>query len=108
MITKDTASYKASEFIYDLGNTALENGFKPDENWEIQIATADEKKGFEKHYHPIVSTKVPPDLLNATLTLVKAHLSQATKINVHALPDRFAKEPEYQYLVAYNANRIRR
>lgn len=46
MTDKQTAQYKASEYIYDLGNTALENGFKPGEHWEVQMATAAEKKSF--------------------------------------------------------------
>jgi len=55
---KQTARYKASEYIYDLGNTALENGFKSGENWEVHMATAAEKKAFEKH--PLRAVKNQP------------------------------------------------
>ena len=105
---KQTADYKASEYIYDLGNTALENGFKPEEQWEIQMATADEKKAFEKQYHPTVATSVLPELLDATFALVKARLNQVIKVHKLIPPDRFAPAPVYQYLVAFNSNRIRR
>ncbi|GAA4084146.1 hypothetical protein [Mucilaginibacter panaciglaebae] len=105
---KQTAKYKASEYIYDLGNTALENGFKSDEHWEVQMATADEKKAFEKQYYPTVSTSVLPELLSATFTLVKAQLNQVIKERVATPLDRFAPEPVYQYLVAFNVNRVRR
>jgi predicted nucleotidyltransferase len=108
MNTKDTAKYKASEFIYDLGNTALENGFKADEVWEVQIATAAEKKLIEKNYHPVVATNVPTELLSATFALVKEQLNQTIKAKILTPPDRFEKEPQYEYLVAYIAVRIRR
>jgi hypothetical protein len=105
---KQTANYKASEYIYDLGNTALENGFKPNEEWEVQMATAAEKKAFEKQYHPTVATSVLPELLNATFALVKAQLNQVIKAQTLIPQDRFAPEPVYEYMVAFNSNRIRR
>lgn len=105
---KQTANYKASEYIYDLGNTALENGFKPDEQWEVQMATAAEKNAFEKQYHPTVATSVLPELLNATFALVKAQLNQVIKVQNLIPLDRFAPAPVYQYLVAFSSNRIRR
>lgn len=105
---KKTANYKASEYIYDLGNTALENGFKPDEHWEVQMATAAEKQAFEKQYYPTVITSVLPEILNATFTLVKARLNQVIKPQEPVVTDRFAEQPEYQYLVAFNTNRVRR
>ena len=105
---KQTANYKASEYIYDLGNTALENGFKPEEHWDVQIATAAEKKAFEKQYYPTVATRVLPELLNETFALVKARLNQVVKIQSAVILDRFAPEPLYEYLVAFNSARIRR
>jgi hypothetical protein len=105
---KQTANYKASEYIYDLGNTALENGFKPDEHWEVQIATAAEKKAFEKQYYPTVATSILPELLNATFALVKAQLNQVIKAQVLIPLDRFAPEPVYEYMVAFNSSRVRR
>lgn len=105
---KNTARYKANEFIYDLGNAALENGFKADETWEIQIATDAEKRALEKNYRPIVVTSVPAELLSATFTLVKEQLNQTIKTQIVDPRDRFEKEPNYEYLVAYNANRVRR
>lgn len=105
---KQTAEYKASEYIYDLGNTALENGFKPDEHWEVRMATAAEKEAFEKQYYPMVATNILPELLNTTFALVKAKLKQVIKAQSVMPLDRFASEPVYEYLVAFNANRTRR
>ncbi|WDF57244.1 hypothetical protein [Mucilaginibacter sp. KACC 22063] len=104
---KKSANYKASEFIYDLGNTALENGFKPDEVWDVQIATASEKKALDKQYCPLVATSVSPELLNETFALVKAQLNQVVKIQ-NTIQDRFAPEPVYEYLIAFNPARVRR
>ncbi|MDT3403096.1 hypothetical protein [Mucilaginibacter terrae] len=104
---KQTASYKASEYIYDLENSALENGFKPDEAWDVQIATAAEKNAFEKQYYPTLSTRIQPEILNETFALVKAQLNQVIKIK-NSIQDRFAPEPIYEYLVAFNSARVRR
>jgi hypothetical protein len=104
---KQTAQYKATEYIYDLGNAALENGFKTDEHWEVHMSTAAEKKAIEKQYHPTVASIIIPELLASTFRLVKGELKQA--IREPAAPaDRFSTQPEYQYLVAYNPNRLRR
>lgn len=108
MTDKQTAQYKASEYIYDLGNTALENGFKPGEHWEVQMATAAEKKAFEKQYYPTVATNILPELLKATFALVKTRLNQVIKAQTVIPSDRFAPEPVYEYLVAFNLNRVRR
>ena len=104
---KQTAQYKAAEYMYDLSNTALENGFKTDERWEVSMATADEKKAIEKQYYPTVASGIIPDLLTTTFRLVKNQLKQSIKEHV-ASTDRFAEQPVYEYLVAYNANRPRR
>jgi hypothetical protein len=106
--SKQTAQYKATEYIYDLGNAALENGFKNDERWEVHMSTAAEKKALEKQYHPTVASVIVPELLNATFCLVKSELKQAIKETVMAPEDRFSVRPEYEYLVAFNPNRLRR
>jgi len=105
---KQTANYKASEYIYELGNIALENGFKPDEHWDVQIATAAEKNAVEKLYYPTVATSILPELLNETFALVKAQMKQVVELEKAKILDRFAPEPVYEYLVAFNSARIRR
>jgi hypothetical protein len=105
---KQTALYKAAEYVYDLANAAAENGFKPGEHWEVQMATAAEKKALEKQYHPTVTTKMLPELINTAFSLVKAQLNQVIKLQAPTAPDRFAAQPEYEYLLAFNTNRIRR
>ena len=105
---KQTAKYKATEYVYDLANAAAENGFKPAEGWEVQMATAAEKKALEKLYYPTVATKVLPELISTAFSLVKAQLNQVIKAQAPTALDRLAPQPEYEYLLAFNTNRIRR
>ena len=42
-------------FLFDLKNEANEHGFKPDESWNLQIATDDEIISLKKQYHPVIS-----------------------------------------------------
>jgi hypothetical protein len=106
-MNNQTAQYKATEYIYDLGNAALENGFKADEHWEVHMSTAAEKKAIEKQYYPTVASIIIPELLASTFRLVKEQLKQAIKQQA-APADRFSVQPVYQYLVAYNPSRLRR
>ncbi|GAA4323314.1 hypothetical protein GCM10023149_24180 [Mucilaginibacter gynuensis] len=104
---KQTAQYKATEYIYELGNASVENGFKADEHWEVKMVTANEKKTLEKQYYPIIVSVMEADLLAATFQLVKTRLKQ--KIEEIPVPtDRFAPKPEYRYMIAFNQNRQRR
>jgi len=84
---KQTARYKASEYIYDLGNTALENGFKSGENWEVHMATAAEKKSVRK--------AVPPH---------SGHQRVARPVRCYVCPCKSAVKPGYQ---AGDSNRTR-
>jgi hypothetical protein len=43
-----TPEYQAKEYLFDLNNTANENGFKADESWKVSLATAAEKAAIEK------------------------------------------------------------
>ena len=53
-------------------------------------------------------TYVPTELLSETFALVKEQLNQTIKAQILTPPDRFEKEAKYEYLVAYNSNRVRR
>lgn len=105
---EQTVQYKAKEYFYDLSNTALENGFKIDERWEIQMSTAAEKNALEKQYYPTVSSSIVPELLSATFRLVNSLLNQVIKERAILPVDRFSEQPVYLYMVAYNPDRLRR
>jgi hypothetical protein len=100
--------FKAKEYIYDLNNIALENGFKTDEHWEVSLASAAEKIAIEKKYYPTVASKFVPEIIADTFRLVKAQLKQSIKETAVVLDKRATPQPQLQYLVAYNPNRLRR
>lgn len=100
--------FKAKEYIYDLHNTALENGFKADEHWEVDLVSEAEKIAIEKKYYPTVSSKFIPETIADTFRLVKAQLKQSIKETAEVLNKRVYPQPALQYLVAYNADRLRR
>jgi hypothetical protein len=107
-MNNQTAQYKATEYIYDLSNAALENGFKTDEHWEVTLSTAAEKTAIEKQYYPTVASIILPELLAATFQLVKDRLNQVIKERAILPESRFSLPPVYEYMVAYNPNRLRR
>ncbi|WP_295655011.1 hypothetical protein [uncultured Mucilaginibacter sp.] len=109
-MTKETVEYQAKVYVYDLDNCAKENGFKPDESWELSLATMEEKKAIEKKYFPTIATKVLPEILGELFGLVKAKLIHAKsemekKFDSNTL---FNKTNEHQYLIAFNPKRERR
>jgi hypothetical protein len=98
---------KAREYVFNLGNVAKENWFKPDESWELSLATSDEKSAIEKSYYPTVSAKVLPEALTGLLELVKSKLS-SLHMNFASMPLPVGEGHEHpQYIVAFNPNRRR-
>ena len=106
-MNNQTIEYQAKEYLFDLNNIANENGFKPEEGWELSMATADEKKAIEKKYYPTVSTNVLPEIVAAFLILVKTKLA-TVKAKFHNAEHDAARNKQLQFLVAYNPNRLRR
>jgi len=106
-MTVQNNEFKAREYVFDLGNAAKENGFKPDESWELSLATTDEKSAIEKRYYPTVSAKVLPEGLGELLNLVKAKL-RILNMNFESksLPVGEGHDP-FQYIVAFNPDRRR-
>jgi hypothetical protein len=103
-----TTEYQAKEYLFDLNNIANENGFKTEEGWELNLATADEKKAIEKKYYPTVSAMVVPEILTEFLVLVKTKLA-GVKAKFHNASEQDAgRNKQLQFLVAYNPNRLRR
>jgi hypothetical protein len=109
-MTTESVEYQAKVYVYDLNNSARENGFKPDETWQLSLATNEEKNAIEKKYHPTISAKVLPEILGELFGLVKAKLILA-KSDMEKKFDGdtlFNKTNEHQYLVAFNPKRERR
>ena|ERR1700761_8675207 len=90
------------EFLFDLRNSANENGFKPGETWDLKLVSDADRKAIEQQYQITLSQKgEPQELLDLyypvhdqlklkTVEIPTAHHMQLDKIN---------------YLIAYNAGR---
>jgi hypothetical protein len=107
-MNNQTIEYQAKEYLFDLDNTARENGFKADEHWKVSLATAAEKKVIENKYNPTISTKVMPEVLSEMFRIVKATLSQALDNVENAIDAKSLAKSGLQYVIAYNPNRLRR
>jgi len=105
MNNQQSADWQAKEFIYDLRNSANENGFKPEEKWQLSLVTLRDKAVIEKKYHASVTTKASPEVLSEIFTLVQAGLKQPAS----NIPDvKTIGLNQLQYLIAYNPDRERR
>jgi hypothetical protein len=100
--------YQAREYLFDLKNFAIENGFKPEEHWEVSLATAAEKEVIENKYNPTISTKVVPEVLSGMFPIVKAKLSQALDNVENSIDAKSLAKSGLQYVIAYNPTRLRR
>jgi hypothetical protein len=103
-----TPEYQAKEYLFDLNNTANENGFKADESWKVSLATAAEKAAIEKNYYPVIATKVLPEVLPGLYRIVKASLKQGLDNAENAMDAKTLVNSGLYYVVAYNPNRLRR
>jgi len=107
MATNKAVEMQASIYVYDLNSTAREFGFKPDEGWELNVATQDEKIFIEKRYHPTIAAKVLPEILSEMFGLVKDKLIQVKSEIRNNLQTGGTNNTELQYLVAFNPKRPR-
>lgn len=107
MITTKTITQEANIYVFDLDNCAREFGFKPEEGWELRIATSEERKDIEKRYYPTISLKTLPEILPPLFNLVKARLTQLKSGIINSLDGTSAGGTDLQYLVAYNPKRLR-
>jgi len=97
----------AREYVYDLGNTANENGFKDTDAWQLSLVSGSEKKTLEKNYQPTVVIGLLPEVITAFITEVKAAMNRADAVFMR-LGNLDLKTTEMQFLVAYNSNRAKR
>jgi hypothetical protein len=107
-MNNQTPEYQAKEYLFDLNNTANENGFKADESWKVSLATAAEKAAIEKNYYPVIATKVVPEILPGLFRIVKATLRQGLDASESSMDAKELVKSQLYYVVAYNPNRLRR
>jgi len=107
-MNNQTPEYQAKEYLFDLNNTANENGFTADESWKVSLATAAQKAVIEKTYYPVIATKVVPEVLPGLFRIVKATLKQGIDDLDSLVDAKGLVKSELYYVVAYNPNRLRR
>ena len=107
-MNNQSPEYQAREYLFDLNNTANENGFKADERWKVSLATAAEKAAIEKNYYPVIATKVVPEILPGLFRIVKATLRQGLDASESSMDAKELVKSQLYYVVAYNPNRLRR
>jgi hypothetical protein len=107
-MSDQTIEFQAKIYVYDLKNCAREFGFKADENWEVSMVTGAEKAAIENKYFPTLSASVLPEMLAEMFGSVKFKLTQKLAGVENALDTAAIRRQHFQYLVAYNPNRLRR
>jgi hypothetical protein len=106
-MANNTIEYQSKLYVYDLNNSARENGFKADDVWELNVATAAEKSAIEKKYYPTISTKILPELLLELLRLVKGKLVDVKYDVGKGHETSTGTNNNMEYLIAFNAKRPR-
>mgnify|MGYP003576266402 FL=1 len=103
-----TVELQAKMYVFDLGNCATEFWFKDDEEWDLCLASGEQKLELERKYHPTISQKALPETLIQLHRLVKLRLLKA---NPRLLKSSEPSEEMFaspEFLIAFNRNRARR
>jgi len=95
-------------YLFDLMNTARENGFKPGEKWELGLANEAQKTRIQKDYSPAIATKVFPEILLQVYQDVKLKLNQTLNSEEELLNMKSVLSEKLNYIVAYIPARERR
>jgi hypothetical protein len=95
-------------YLFDLMNTARENGFKPDEKWQLGLANETQKTRIQKDYYPAIVAKVFPEVLLPVYEAVKAKLNQPLNSEEQLLDMKSVLSEKLNYIVAYIPARERR
>ncbi|MBC8052635.1 MAG: hypothetical protein H7Y13_06185 [Sphingobacteriaceae bacterium] len=101
-----TVELQAKMYVFDLGNCAKEFWFKDDEDWDLCLASGEQKLELEKKYYPTISKKGIPETLILLHGLVKNRL---LKVNPLFLKPGHSEEMSAapEFLIAFNRNRRR-
>lgn len=95
-------------YLFDLMNTARENGFKPGEKWELGLANEAQKTKLQKDYYPAIVAKVFPEVLLQVYEAVKGKLNQTLNSEEQLLNMKSVLSEKLNYIVAYIPARQRR
>ncbi|WP_162996877.1 type 2 periplasmic-binding domain-containing protein [Mucilaginibacter kameinonensis] len=99
MKTYRMINVQVKEYLFDLRNTAIENGFKPDKPWQLKLVNKADKIAIEKQYRASISVEAPADQIASMLNMVQAGLMLPLTEPVSL---KNIQANELQYLIAYN------
>ncbi|MDF3079340.1 MAG: hypothetical protein K0S09_3229 [Sphingobacteriaceae bacterium] len=95
---------QANMYLFELNSCAREYWFKPDEGWELSLATNEERQAIERKYKPTHTTTGLPETLLQMHGMVKAQLVQPGFYNNSGLT---VNTKELKCLIAFNPDRLR-
>ncbi|MEO6632203.1 MAG: hypothetical protein ABIN13_10790 [Mucilaginibacter sp.] len=101
-IEKETRMY-----LFDLTNTALENGFKADDNWELVLGTEAQKIKIQKDYYPAIAAKIFAEIALPVYYTIKSRLHQPLNAIEQSLDVKTVLKDNLNYVIAYNPKRQR-
>lgn len=101
-----TVELQAKMYVFDLGNCAKEYWFKDNEDWDLCLASEEQKLELERRYHPTISKKGLPESLIQLHRLVKTRLlNEKPHSKSSGASEEMSSAPEF--LIAFNPNRRR-
>ena len=103
-----TIEKQARMYLFDLMNTALENGFKADDSWELILGTEDQKTRIQRDYYPAVATKIFPEMVLPVFYTIKSRLNLTLNKEEKSLDEKAIIKDKLNYLIAFNSKRQRR
>ena len=106
-VTQSKANYQAQLFLYDLANKAREHWFKPEEGWEVSLASPADKIAIEKMYFPTLSGKFPAEIMLEMFNTVTNGLKQVKSADELLVDTKKIGTDNLQYLIAINPKRVR-
>jgi hypothetical protein len=92
-------SIQAKEYLFDLRNTTIENGLKPDKLWQLRLVSKSGKIAIEKQYRASVSVEPGAAQLAPMLRIIEAAILLPVTETVSM---KTILVDELQYLIAYN------
>lgn len=105
---EQTIENETRMYLFELMNAANENGFKPDENWELNIVDEQNRQRLQKDYKPAVVLKPYAENLLQVFQALKAKLQLSLSPEEQQLNSQTVLNYGLKYIVAYNTNYQRR
>ncbi|RZJ64698.1 MAG: hypothetical protein EOO45_18295 [Flavobacterium sp.] len=102
----ENINLQAKVFLYHLNNSNSENGIRKDENWTLRQVSETARTEIERHYSPVVHTKVDAALMEEFSSSVLRNMACQPKL--HLASQTIEPVAGSNYLVAFSSNRLRR